>query len=364
MGRVPIAQENRTGEGGERFPKVKLTEKDQKTRFTVIEDPWCEWVHMLKAPEIDDDGHAVKETKRKRNGDPYTDYKMVFVGQAICLGDEGTLREKKLDPANCPACAAAEKSGGDVPGPIQRFAVNVVEYALRGNTWNVDRPFAARVRLWAFNGRAFDEIFSIQEQIGSLREHDITLECEDPGWQRNKLAFQMDPGYKLAPKGYLKELLSGEGAKATQAQLRDACGRETPRARMQDDCDHIIREWRKARNEGAVSPYATSSGTLQGGIEELLGDEDELPPGTRVGNPSAEEMTDPWAEFAPESTSNPSVAARKVQDVIHEAKEELQQGITDAISPPDPFAEAASSVATEQAVEAEGDFNFDDLLDA
>jgi hypothetical protein len=352
MGRVPIASENKTGEGGDRYPRIKLTEKDQKTRFTIIEKPWREWVHYLKAPTFDDNGKPVKEPRQKRDGGTQEVYKLDFIAQPICLGDEDTLKDKGLDPANCPGCEASEKSGGDIPGPTQRFAVNVIEYALKGNSWAVMSPFSARVKVWAFTGRIYDEIEAIQEQIGDLRGHDITLECEDPYWQRNKLSFQMDPGHKYAPKGYIKELLQGEGNRATDSQLRDACGRETTRTRMQDDCEHAMAQWRRVRNEGKESPYGTSgAASLDGGIEDLLRDEGS------AATPASQLDEDPFAEFSPETTTNPSVAARKVQD-LKEAEREASKAASD-----DPFGRTAAELAAEQAKEPpQDDFNFDDLL--
>jgi hypothetical protein len=305
MPRVPIAQEHKTNEGGDRFPKIKPKDKGEKIRFTIVETPWREHVHYLKAPTFDDDtGQPLKERKEKRDGTPYYDYKLEFVSAPICLGDEATLREKGLDPANCPACEAAEKSGGDIPGPIQRFAVNVVQYVLQGNTWNIAKPFSASIKIWAFTGRQYDEVEGIQEEIGDLRRHDITLECDDPYWQRNKISFKMDPGYKSGDAAYMKELLNTPGNKATDDQLRDACGRALPRSRMEDDCTYTLRQWRRLRVEGIDSPYDTGTGAdLDGGIDGLLSEEEGTASGAGQGS------DDPLGEFTAEATSNPGPAA-------------------------------------------------------
>lgn len=350
MGRVSIAQENRTGEGGDKFPRLKLTEKGQKSRFTVFEQPWREWVHFIRAPEFDDEGHPVKETRYKKNGDPYTVDAMVFISNPICLGSQDALASRGLDPKNCPACEASEQSGGDIPGPVQRFSVNVIEYTLRGSGFDIREPFSAEVKVWAFTGRIYDEIEGIQREIGDLRRHDITLECEDPGWQRNKLAFKMEPGHKYAPEGYIKALLTAEGNKATDAQLRDACGRDLPRTRIQEDCDQALRAFRKLRNEGSEPP-ASVNGTpdLATSLEDLLGEEskdagtvlDRMTPEQRTAAEKA--MDDPFSEFATETTSNPPLAERQ-------RREDEQV--------PDPL--SSEAVTTPPA--PKGDFSFDDLL--
>lgn len=315
MPRVPIATENRTGEGGDRFPRIKLSDKGQKSRFTVIEVPWREYVHYLKSPKFDERGHAVMETKTRRDKTTYEDYDLEFVGSPICLGDETVLREKGLDEKNCPACEASVKSGGDIPGPIQRFAVNVIEYVLKGNTWDVKKPFSAEIKVWTFTGRIYDEIEGIQQEIGDLRKHDVTLECEDPYWQRNKLGFKMEPGYASGDKEYIRELLTTPGNKASDQQLKDACGRDAPRQRMQDDCDHVLRQWRRMRNEGQESGYDTGSAAdLDGGIDDLLGEEDgtaETKPAG--GNALTGGGDDPFAEFGEDTTSNPSREAAASQ---------------------------------------------------
>lgn len=365
MPRVPIATENRTGEGGDRFPRIKLQEKGEKKRFTVIEIPWREYVHYLKSPTFDDKGKPVRETKYKRNGDPYDDYKLTFEGSPICLGDEAILREKGLDEKNCPACEASVKSGGDIPGPTQRFAVNVIEYVLRGNTWDIKKPFSAEIKIWTFTGRIYDEIEAIQQEIGDLRKHDLSLECEDPYWQRNKLGFKMEPGYASGDKDYIKELLTTPGNKASEQQLKEACGRDTPRQRMQDDCDHVLRQWRKLRSEGSADGYDTGTGaTLDGGIDDILNEESgtqETKPAGTVGDSGS----DPFAEFSEEATSNPSPSAAETQAAASATETATSKSPEEpAAGSVPPSEEALPDDAKATAQEESGDdFDFDDLME-
>lgn len=352
MGRVPIAQENRTNEGGERFPRIKMNEKGEKKRITLIEEPWREYVHYLKAPIFDTDtGKPVKEARTKRDGTPYETDKLDFVSQPICLGDEVTLQTSGLDPKNCPACEAAEKSKGDIPGPVQRFAVNVIDYDLRGSGWDLKQPFSADVKIWAFTGRIYDEIEGYQREIGDLRKHDITLECEDPFWNRNKMGFRMEAGYANAPKGYIKELLTTEGNKATDAQLKDACGRDTPRSRMQEDCDTVLRAYARLHNEGFAADLPAHS-DLQAGIDELLGEEEPVLSQGKGAAPQDEAGLD---EFRVETTLNHPDRNTRLD------RQEAAQARAAAVDPWDEERPAAPAPAPTAA--GQDDFDFDKLME-
>jgi hypothetical protein len=366
MARVPIAQENRTNEGGERFPRVKMTEKGQKGRFTVIEEPWREWVHFIKAPIFGEDGLVVKETRYKKNGDPYTTDKTEFISQPICLGNEDELAKTGLDPKNCPGCEASERSGGDIPGPVQRFSVNVIEYTLRGGGWDIKEPFSADVKIWAFTGRIYDEIEGIQREIGKLNKHDITLECVDPGWQRNNLAFKMEPGYTHAPPGYIKTLLTTEGNKATDAQLRDACGRDMPRSRMQEDCDVALRAFRRLHSEGTdPAAGATTHADLAGGIDDLLGEETKGGMTAVPGDNGSMAGADPFDEFDAATTSNPADWAERQEraEALQAARRDDAAHAAAASTGPGEKGSQPAAAASSEAAANPGDFNFDDLLE-
>ncbi len=261
---------------------------------------------------------------------------------------------------------------------MQRFAANVVYYTLSGSTFNPAKPFSASIKVWKFTGRIYDEIEGIQQEIGDLRRHDITLECEEPNWQRNKLAFRMEPAYKEAPSGYLKELLSTPGNRATDAQLKDACGSAVPRERMQEDCEFAMRQWRKLRNEGEVpAAFKSTAADLAGGIDDLLGEETKdagtvltqdraVPGGVAVAD-------DPFAEFMPDAApASPPAAPEK-------AAASTKKPAISPTAPPsevaDPFAGALEETASAQpetattesaaatASPSSGDFDFDNLLD-
>jgi hypothetical protein len=365
MPRIPIATEYRTGEGGDRFPKIKMQTKGERTRFTLFEtyngevSVYSEYVHYLRAPKFKSDGTpAMVEKDSTRNpGEKYSDYDYEFIGAQICLGDIEIIKANGgLDVKNCPACEASLKSGGDVRPPEVRFAANVMVYAIRPSGDIMD-PFSATIKIWNFTGRQFDEILGIQTEIGPLRDHDLVLECESPTYQKVKLSFRQTPGWRSAPQGYLATLVNTPGNKATDEQLRDSLGRDVPRTRMQEDANHCVRQWARLRNEGQATPYATNGqASLDGGLDALLAGEGGAAAATGAVT-SAASQADPFADLAGTPQAGPAAVEQQRQ-----ASEETA----------DPFAGlsefAAASSAPAPAAPApvpsrpRGDLNYDDLL--
>lgn len=321
MGRVSITEENRTGQGGDRFPQLKLV-TNERARFFIFEQPWSEWVHELKAPKIEG-GVPVMEVREKKDKSTYEVVKQDFLRRSICLGNTDVMKDKGLDPDNCPACQASLDSGGDVPRPVQRFAAPVIRYKLRGSTWSVQDPFSAEILIWPITARMWDSIVELQGKIGDLRKHDLTLECEDGGWQRNKLSFEMDAAYLAsdATKVYIKQLLGAPGNRPTDDQLRDACGGVATRSYLEQDINVILGRWRMVHDAGPAgssvlqqqSGPAPTAVDLGAGLDALLGGVTEELAGT------------PYAPGAPQS-------AQPVQQAYDAA-----QHLTDMLETGDPL---------------------------
>lgn len=259
MPRRQIASENRVGEGGNRFPRLKFQAKGERKRVLLIdpEGPWQEYVHYLRAP-IFVEGLPKMKTREKKNGEEVEDYDTEFLSMPLCLGDDAVIEEAGFDAGNCPVCAAIKQAPGEARlEPQLRFAANVVDQQLQHNSWAVQKPYSAKVVVWTFNGNVYDEIVGLQEQHGSLiRERDLNLECTNSGFQQVKIGVAPNPGWKEASAGaYLGELLGEEGNIATVDQLRDACGRSVKRAFLDEDVSVAIRRWNRAVALRGGSPF-------------------------------------------------------------------------------------------------------------
>lgn len=366
MGRVAITEENRTGQGGDRFPQMKL-KTNEKARFFIFEEPWSQWIHELRAPEIVG-GVAVMETKFKKDKTSYEVIKQQFIRRSICFGDGEVMKQNGLDPANCRACEASVESGGDVAKPVPRFAVPVIRYKLQGSTWNVQTPFSAEILVWSATARMWDSIIELQGKIGDLRLHDLTLDCEDGDWQRNKLSFEMDAAYLASneTKLYIKQLLSGPGNRPTDDQLRDACGSVATKSYMEQDVSLILSRWRQAHNSGtgngqaAPLPATTAPVDLGAGIDSLLG-----------ANPANNPVQVAYAAHQNGATSEQALEAARAAAAGVDPNDPLamfapSQPVpgTSAASPAQPSAQTATAVVPPSPAPAPGaeDLSFEALL--
>lgn len=363
MGRVSITEENRTGQGGDRFPQMKLV-TGEKSRFFMFEEPWSEWIHELRAPVIEG-GVAVMEVRHKKDKSTYEVVKQQFLRRSICHGDPAVMKEKGIDEANCPACKAFLDSGGDVPKPVQRFAAACVRYKLQGSGWNIQDPFSAEILIWSITARMWDSIIELQNKIGDLRKHDLTLDCEDGDWQRNKLSFEMDAAYLASQENliYVKKLLAGPGNRPTDEQLRDACGSVATRSYLEQDVSLILTRWRQANNSGnggsgtlpaAVTPTPMDLGA---GIDDLLGT--SAPPSAQPAQ-SAFDLAQASAGLDPNDPLAMFGASAPGTPVTSQAQPSAQTATAVAQSPTPGAAPAAA--ASVPAVSASGDLSFEELL--
>jgi hypothetical protein len=298
MPRQAIAEEHRTNAGGDIFPRLKFREKGEKARLAFYEKPWKEWVHQLRAPMIGEDGRPKKEKRESKFGKPYEVFDTEFVSNPICLGGIGVLDVKGVDPDACPVCAAAVAASGEANlKPRQRFAANVVRYFTKPGSYDLRVPFGCTVEVWAFSDNMYDDLLDLQKELPdqNIQLHDVLLECEIVEFQRVKMGTRLVPGWTEHPEGVsiIQQLLAEPGNTATEAQLREACGRDREKAYMQEDADLVLRRWRQISEIGSTeSPGAASTASLGGGADNLQDGIDTLMQG---GQPVQSEQAAPAA---------------------------------------------------------------------
>lgn len=326
MPRVTINEMNRTGDGAEQFPSIKLDTGELCRMLLPEDDAWCEWVHEIRAPQIGEDNLAVMEVKYRRDKSSYTDYSFRFIARRICLGNPATLDDQGVDGDNCPACASALRGTRDMK-PTRRFAVPVIRITAKNVRSTEPRnPVGAEILIWKLTAKMYDKLLDVVPQIRDLlelaadaefhwRRADVVIKCEDGGWQRMEFQPPMRPAYgtNKALAELIKGLWGEVANRPTGEQLRDACGRTPDRAYMTQEVNDAEAAWRTATNAGTATtadPVGESAmggagqQDLDKGLESLL---DESTPAAAAAKPDgpADAQDDEADPFAAELEKHP-----------------------------------------------------------
>jgi hypothetical protein len=253
------------------FPKLRL-KKNEIARVVLLEDPEGEYTHDLNKPKMVN-GVPEIETKNRRDGSTYEEYRWDFITRAICLGDFGVLEEKGSDPARCPFCAAA--SGSDrFRAPKRRFAMHVLKYGTKAGKSDLATPFQVQPVIWAYTDKVFEKLFGIKEEWGDLRKRDLILKCENEIYQNyeitvaNKAAWLEDADRKKIAATAFKENRADN--------LKVFCGTEVDEAKAKSLIEQVNDAFNLA--EGAESQSeldASITESLESGLDDLLSDEKE-----------------------------------------------------------------------------------------
>jgi hypothetical protein len=260
---IDFAPEHKA-ETRQEFDRLKL-KRDERARIACLEKPTFAWVHTLKAPKIVN-GEAVKVQRERSNGDKYTDFDNDFIGRPLCLGDYGTIAEKSVDPANCPACEASTLSD-QVKAPERRFAMNVIRY-------NTNRDgkvsMGGTCLVWSFTDKVYNKLVDIATEYGSLRDHDLMLgPCISEPFQTYEIMPAMQAAWQQNEQ--LKQVVLQTYNDNRVKELEAACGRNQQKHFMQDDLKKIADRWDVANGVTAVSPTdRVDSASLADSMADLL----------------------------------------------------------------------------------------------
>ncbi len=267
MPQLAFTPENVTNQQGD-ITRLKLKLNERK-RIVCVEDPTYAYVHTLRAPKILN-GVAVKEEKNRNDGTKFVDYARDFIGRPLCLGDLGTIADKGLDTANCPACARSAETDQVLP-PERRFAMPVIVYRTKPGGFEIATPFSVDLVVWAFTDMVFNRLVAFTTEWGSLRNHDLLLgPCTAENYQKFEIMVAKDAAYRADDR---RAQLVAETIKENRpANLEAACGRKAERHWMQQDIDKITERWHIANGTApAADASAATTGTLADGMADLLG---------------------------------------------------------------------------------------------
>lgn len=250
------------------FPRLKL-EAGEKARILCIEEqPTYAYVHTLRAPRIID-GMAQKKQVDRKDGSTYEDYVKDFIGRPLCLGGLGTLADKGVDPKNCPVCARSVETS-EVDAPQRRFAMHVIKYAVKPNSWDLRGPFSCELEIWSFTDQIFNKLTDIKAQWQSLRKHDLLLgPCTNKDFQKFEIMVAPDAAWMLDER--IKSTVVDTYRENKVADLEVFCGRRVERRWMEDDLDKIAQRWRIANGTPEYdATQAAERPTLSEGLSGLF----------------------------------------------------------------------------------------------
>lgn len=305
MGLTEFTEENVVqGEGG--FPRLKLA-RDEIARIVCLENPWSEYVHNLQMPKLIK-GKPVRIEKKKMDGETYEAYDMDFIGNPICLGDPGILREKGRDHKNCPACAEAENSDR-VWSAKRRFAMHVIKYETKSRGFLAE-PFSCRVVMWCFTEKMFGDLVTIAaNNKGGLKAHDLIL-----GPPEEPISFQK---FRVVPSDEAAWLLGGEtrqklvietfqGSKVDD-RADPFCGKKKNREWIENALVQIRARWNIVNGATTSSSIdmGNDSESLAAGLEDLLNSSSKSANSAPVDSSMADLLN---ASSAPATAPAPSPA--------------------------------------------------------
>lgn len=181
MPKVTFSSENKVKTTNYEYPKLKLV-KDEKALLILLEDPEVEYVHTLRKPKLEN-GQPVMITKTRKDKTTYETYDLQFISRPLCKGDYSTLESKGVDPKNCPMCALAVENSEYTDAPQRRYAMHVVRYRTKGQSYDLINPFSVELLVWSFTDRYFNQLIDFKEEWGDLRKHDIKVECTNKDFQ-------------------------------------------------------------------------------------------------------------------------------------------------------------------------------------
>jgi len=316
---TPFSQENKVKTNTD-YPKLVLDYKERALVIFIEPAPVMEYRHTLKAPEIGPDGKVLKEIRDGKGGRQFEVAQTEFIGQHLCFGNFDVLQRAGVDPEACPTCAAAVEGNGIDP-PKEYYAMNIIRYALKANSWELKDPFSVECVAWVFSGTRFNQIVDLAADWDDLRKHDVKLgPCENAQFQKYDINVIQKAEWLQSKER--KELVAQEYANNKCPDLSALCARKVDRSSVLEDIARVQERYAQAYGITS-SPVLTQSATqaVDSDIAALLGDDVV----TTDSNDSVDEepiieggsIFDP-TDSEPMPTPKKSVKKQKVEKVIDE----------------------------------------------
>lgn len=314
------------------YDRLKFSDKKEKARITIPDMGllWIEWVHTMRAPVLDEGGNPIETTlSAGKGGKTRTGFATDFVGAFKCLGRQDVMRRDHLDPDRCPGCAASARGVRDME-PERRFAIPVIRYDTKDKfTTALRNPPGATILIWTLTQKMYDKLMDQRPAIRELleladdaevkfRQVDLTIECEDPQFQRTVFGNVLRPAVKHdVVKAVVGPLWGDVSNRPTDDQLLHAVVKPKELKWVTRDIEDHEERWAaadRAKNGGPAAKQAANgagavSGDADSGLDSLLNNLDDVTP-----PPAAPSDGDPFGEDSAKVAAAPAPATAASDD--------------------------------------------------
>jgi hypothetical protein len=291
MARIEFKSENKA-RTFDSFPKLKL-DQDETARIHIYEAPDSAFVHNVRKPKIVN-GEVVYKTVQSKGGGTERQMDFDFVSNPICVGDADVVKERGVDPKNCPLCKAAQEAPDMFAAPKRRYAMHVFQYATNG-TSKPTKNFQGSVKIWAFTDQKFGEIVDLLDEVKDNDPENVDFilgPCENKLFQKYKIITspQVKRSESDASSAAFDEIVAENKVDDLSAFL----GRKMKADWMHDEVDKVKRAWDQVngtRGESNSDDLAGAERNLDAGLSTLLDEpKDSKPEATTSSDSDATDL--------------------------------------------------------------------------
>lgn len=255
MARVNFSSDLNIKPARQTFPKLTKLKKGEKVRIQLVDPTNIEmqFVHDLRVPVLEN-GEGVRDSEGK--------WETRFIGNPLSLGDPSIIEDKGLDVKNCPISAFSKEHPDWVTPPRRKFALNVVQYKTRPNSFKLAEPFAVEHKVWVFTDKTFLKLQEFTEEWGDLRKHDLYITCENERFQQYDI--QVAPEAAWVTEKQVEYVMGIYNAGAEEyADLDLAIGAKKEKRWIEADLKEIEEAWGVVLGTSSTSGFSSPDAMVE-----------------------------------------------------------------------------------------------------
>lgn len=250
--------------------RLKLDTGERARIVLMEEEPVVEYIHNIQMPEVQN-GNVVMTNYTRKDGSVNEDYSYEWVGTQLCLGDFDVVSDAGTDGENCPLCKEAE-TGDQVQAPRRKFAINILRYATKADSYETRSPFKVEALAWTFSDGMYGTLVELKNEYGDLKKKDLNLKCKVKQFQQYDIQVAAECQW-LQEDNRAAAVEEYEGNKYSDEELTGGCGFSAKAERMRGDIRKIKSRWEEVRRiESGETAKPLSDSQVDASLDNLLDD--------------------------------------------------------------------------------------------